>query len=169
MAGQNLFYRQEAGLSTHCATDLAKRIRKGEPQIRDSLMPEARCSMLLDHHPGAEMSNSMWSDEQPLGTSQPTETRFMTDLTFLRRAIRDSHGCSSQHVASISVHEASWKGVVEVFALERHSSAKYAYAWSYRNDSGKINYVAILDLPPVDSATDAVKAYLASNLQRSRT
>src|SRR5262245_5665999 len=105
----------------------------------------------------------MWSNEQVQSTSEPTGTRFITDLTFLRRAIRDSHGCSSQHVASISVHEASWKGVVEVFALERHPSAKYAYAWSYRNDAGKINYVAILDLPPIDSATDAVKAYLAAN------
>ncbi len=58
-----------------------------------------------------------------------------------------------------------WDGVVEVFQLSGHPQAKRCYAWSFSEDEGP-HYVAVLALPPVDSACTAVRAAIASGQQK---
>src|SRR5437879_5242712 len=95
----------------------------------------------------------------------------MNDLDKLEKAILDLHGCASMHTASIAVHETFqgktvWQGAVEVFSLPDHPKAKEAYAWSYETDAGETRYVAVLGVPPVNSAYDAVRAYIAAQIQK---
>ena len=83
----------------------------------------------------------------------------------LREAIRAMHGCESRHVASKPVREVfrgqtAWEGVVEEFDLIGHPKALTCYAWSYR-DGDRLEFVAVLALPPVDCAENAVKVVIA--------
>jgi hypothetical protein len=73
-------------------------------------------------------------------------------------------GCGSRHVESVPVKEMDggrtvWEGVVEVFRLADHPTAKLAYGWKQLN-----NHVCtvVLGLPPVDSAATAVRAKMAA-------
>jgi hypothetical protein len=95
----------------------------------------------------------------------------MNDLGKLKKAIFDLHGCNSAHAASISVHETFegktvWQGVVEIFSLVNHPKPKHAYAWSYKNDAGEVRHVAVLGVSPINSAYDAVRAYIVSESQK---
>jgi hypothetical protein len=92
----------------------------------------------------------------------------MTDRERLRQAIRNLHGVESTHPLSEPVHETFqgetvWEGVVEVFALKGHPKAGLAYAWSHETDDGKRCYVAVLGVPPIESAQDAVRASIAAD------
>ena len=76
------------------------------------------------------------------------------------------HGCEARHVGSKPVREEfqgqlAWEGIVEEFALTGHPKATTCYAWSYR-DGDRIEFVAVLALPPVDSPETAVKVAIAS-------
>ena len=52
-----------------------------------------------------------------------------------------------------------WEGVVEVFDLIDHPTAKRCYAWSHAIDgSTKRKFIAVLHQGPVDSPRNAVKA-----------
>jgi hypothetical protein len=91
----------------------------------------------------------------------------MTDRERLRKAIRDLHGADATHLRSEHVHETFqgqtvWEGIVEVFALKGHPSAELAYAWSHETDEGGRRYVAVLGVPPVNSAAEAVQASIAA-------
>src|SRR5437016_6523964 len=97
----------------------------------------------------------------------------MTDRDRLRKAIRDLNGVESTHVRSERVHETFqgqtvWEGVVEVFALKGHPKAGLAYAWSHETDEGGRRYVAVLGVPPIASAVDAVRASIAAETQRAK-
>jgi hypothetical protein len=62
------------------------------------------------------------------------------------------------------------KGLIEVFDLIDHPNAHRCYAWTYRNDEGRMQYAAVLGMPRVQSAHDAVKAAIADPLlTRERT
>ena len=58
-----------------------------------------------------------------------------------------------------------WDGVVELFELTGHPQAKRCYAWSFI-DNGEPRYVAVLELPPVNSPRAAVQAAIASGQQK---
>jgi hypothetical protein len=63
-----------------------------------------------------------------------------------------------------------WQGEVEVFNLRGHPKAKICYAWAHatgEDDQGK-RYVAVLELPPVDSAQTAVKAAIVDEVKNRR-
>ena len=95
----------------------------------------------------------------------------MTDIERLQKTILDVHGYKSKHSGSIAVHEkfegqTAWQGTVEVFELDGHRDAKFAYAWSYKADDGSTRYVAILGIPPVDSPGNAVRAYIVAQGQK---
>ena len=97
----------------------------------------------------------------------------MTEIERLQKAIRDLHGCDSTYLTSVPVRETfqgktAWEGIVEVFLLAYHVTAKRAYAWSYKADNGETRYVAVLGVPPVESALDAVRAYIASQAQQQK-
>jgi hypothetical protein len=92
-------------------------------------------------------------------------------ITKLKDAIRATHGCESLHVESVPVKEVfekqiAWEGTVEVFDLIGHPKAKRAYAWSYR-DGDKNKTIAVLEIPPVDSAQSAVKVAIAAKAKAS--
>ena len=92
----------------------------------------------------------------------------MNDLGSLQSAIRQLHGCESAHVESVLVHETFqgatvWDGVVEVFSLVGHPTARRCYAWNYQQDVGGTRYLAVLELPPVDSARRAVQVAIAAD------
>lgn len=91
----------------------------------------------------------------------------MSEQDRLRRAIRDLHGCESnfirsEHVRETFEGETVWEGDVEVFALLDHPKASVAYAWAHETDAGGKRYVAVLGLPPVKSAVDAVRASIVA-------
>lgn len=90
----------------------------------------------------------------------------------LRRAIRDLHGCDARWVESVPVMETFeghtvWEGVVEVFGLIGHPTAKRAYAWAHQTDAGTRRYVAVLHLGPVDSPQQAVQAAIVRESRRA--
>ena len=54
------------------------------------------------------------------------------------------------------------KGDVEAFTLLGHPKAQKAHAWSEGQDD-KERFFAVLELPPVKSATDAVRASIVAD------
>ena len=91
----------------------------------------------------------------------------------LRDAIRHTHGCESRYIETVPVKEdfkgqTAWKGDVEVFDLAGHPKARQCYAWGYRDDSGRWQYVAVLKLPPVDSPQKAIQVYMLSQHGRHK-
>jgi hypothetical protein len=90
----------------------------------------------------------------------------------LQKVIRATHGCGSRHFTTIPVTEkfrgkVAWQGEVEVFDLTGHPMARTCYAWSY-NDNGTMRTIAVLGLPPVDSAEDAVKTAIGSKARSNK-
>jgi hypothetical protein len=95
----------------------------------------------------------------------------MTHVERLQQAIRDLHGLDSEHVESVPVHETFqgktvWEGTVDVFRVRGHPRAERAYAWSYKADNGEIRHVAVLGVPPINSADDAVKASVMAHIEK---
>jgi hypothetical protein len=43
-----------------------------------------------------------------------------------------------------------------------------AYAWSYKTDDGETRYVAILGVPPINSALNAVQAYIVAEAKKQK-
>jgi hypothetical protein len=90
----------------------------------------------------------------------------------LRKAILDLHGCKAKWVESIPVKEVfegetAWDGVVEVFDLAGHPTAKRAYAWSHAlGHSRKRKFFAVLHQGPVNSAQDAVRASIVGEIRK---
>ena len=85
----------------------------------------------------------------------------------LQEAIRALHGCESHYVETVPVKEVFqgevvWWGEVEVFEICDRPSARRAYAWSHwkRTSDRGTTYLTILELPPVKSPQDAVRAAL---------
>jgi hypothetical protein len=60
-----------------------------------------------------------------------------------------------------------WRGDVEVFDLTGHPKAKRAYAWSHLegpNDQSE-RFVAVLEIPPVESAEKAVQVQIVKDVR----
>ena len=92
----------------------------------------------------------------------------------LQKAIVDLHGCKSTWVESVPVKEVfegetAWEGVVGVFDLQGHPTAKRCYAWSHEvENSKKRKFFAVLHTGPVKSAQDAVRAAIVSELRKNK-
>ena len=87
-------------------------------------------------------------------------------ITYLQDAIRSMHGCEAKysrtvHLQDVFQGEVTWDGFVRIFALINCPTAKHCFAWSYREGEA-IRTVAILEIPPVDSPENAVKAAIAA-------
>src|SRR6059058_6000708 len=99
----------------------------------------------------------------------------MTYIDELKDVIRRLHGCEAEHVETVSVKEVFqdrvvWQGEVEVFNIRGHHKAKRCYAWAHatgEGDRGK-RYVAVLELPPVDSAQTAVRAAIVDEARKQK-
>lgn len=86
----------------------------------------------------------------------------MSYVEELKKVIRQLHGCEADHAETVPVKEVFqgqtvWDGEVEVFNIRGHPKARRCYAWAHETDEGK-RYVAVLELPPVESAQTAVRA-----------
>lgn len=93
----------------------------------------------------------------------------------LKNVIRRLHDCEADHVRTQPVTETFqgqivWQGEVEVFNLRGHPKAKTCYAWAHAagEDDQDKRYVAVLELPPVDSAQSAVKAAIVDEVRNRR-
>ncbi len=99
----------------------------------------------------------------------------MDYIAELKAAIRNMHGCESEYVETVPVTETFngetiWNGDVEVFTIRGHPKARRAYAWSHateKNDQAR-RYVAVLELPPVESPETAVKVAVAAEIKNER-
>src|SRR5438445_6130979 len=92
-------------------------------------------------------------------------------ISALRQAIRRLHGCEGTYVESVAIHETFqgktiWNGEVQVFDLIGHPTASRCYAWSHATKGRKRRFVAVLHLPPVNSAVTAVRASIASDVRK---
>src|SRR5688500_14574078 len=79
----------------------------------------------------------------------------------LKKLILERYGSESEHIDSIFVVETDagelvWDGMVEVFELARHPRTKWCYAWNYKEE-GDEKFATVLQIPPVISATTAVR------------
>ena len=93
----------------------------------------------------------------------------------LQQVIFHLHKADSTWVESVPVREVFqgrviWEGQVEVFTLRNHPKAKRAYGWSHPEgpNNKEERFVAVLEIPPVDSAETAVKIAIAAEVKRSK-
>jgi hypothetical protein len=93
----------------------------------------------------------------------------------LRAAVEGQHGGRARFVEAVPVSEAFegrpvWEGVVHVFDLEGHPTATRAYAWSSPIEgSDRRRFHAVLGVPPINSAADAVRAAIVAGHRGRRT
>ena len=88
----------------------------------------------------------------------------------IAKAVEKYAECPAKHLESVVVVETFrgktvWEGVVEVFALLGHPTAKRAYGWNIGTDSAA-QYTAVLELPPVTSPNTAVQAAITASAKR---
>ena len=83
----------------------------------------------------------------------------------LKRAVEATHECKATLVESELVflnsgNAFAWDGVVAVFKLSKHSTAKICYAWGYSDETDE-DFVTVLGMPLIKSARAAVQAHMA--------
>ncbi len=87
-------------------------------------------------------------------------------LQNLKDAVTAMHGCDCEHSGTSRVVEAFegkivFDGSVETFTLSAHPQATLAFAWAFE-DQGEPRYLAVLNVPPINDPSDAVRAAIAS-------
>lgn len=93
----------------------------------------------------------------------------------LQNAVEQMHDCSAVHVATEAISETFqgqpvWDGVVHVFEITGHPEATRCYAWSSPvESSSKRRFYAVLEIPPVQSVQDAVRAAIVAEHRRGNT
>jgi hypothetical protein len=93
----------------------------------------------------------------------------------LRHAVEGMRNCKARLVQSVPIREqfkrkTVWEGVVHVFTLEAHPTASRAYAWSSPIEgSEKRRFFAVLQLPPITSPMEAVRAAIVQEHRSGRT
>ncbi|RWI99972.1 hypothetical protein [Mesorhizobium sp.] len=59
--------------------------------------------------------------------------------------------------------ERVWEGLVHVFDVQGHPKAKQAFAWSSPiEESTKRRFFAVLNIPPINTPIDAVRAAIVA-------
>ena len=93
-------------------------------------------------------------------------------LAQVQVAVSQLHNCGATYVKTVSVHEVFrgetvWQGDVEVFDLTGHPKAKRAYAWGHLDGEKdeRTRFVAVLEIPPVDSAQKAVQVQIVKDVK----
>jgi len=90
----------------------------------------------------------------------------------LQMVIQHLHHVDSKWLESVPVLETFqgktvWDGVVELFELLNHPKAKRCYAWS-DFDPKQEHLSAVLELPPVKNANDAVKVHIVQQARKGK-
>ena len=91
-------------------------------------------------------------------------------LQKLSQAVASLHGCDCSHSATsrvVELYEGQkvFDGNVETFILSGHPKASEAFAWAFHNGT-EPQYLAILNVPPINDPSDAVRAAIASGAFR---
>lgn len=87
----------------------------------------------------------------------------------LHRAVETLHGCAATplHIEPVRLDfqgERVWEGLVHVFELHKHPKADRAFAWSSPVEgTQRRKFYAVLAVPPVNTAEDAVKASIVAD------
>ena len=96
-------------------------------------------------------------------------------LARLQVSVSQLHNCGAVWRESVPVHElfrgkTLWQGDVEVFDLTGHPKAKRAYGWSHPegDDNKGERFVAVLEIPPVESPETAVKMAIYSDIKNGK-
>ncbi len=90
----------------------------------------------------------------------------------LEKAILELHGYNSKGVESVPVKEVFegetvWAGVVEVFDLLNHPTAKRVYVWSHEIEgSKKRKFYTVLHQGKIDSPEKAVRAAIIQDYKK---
>jgi hypothetical protein len=98
----------------------------------------------------------------------------MNDQDALKEAVKRLHVCDAKFIESVDVVETFrgqtvWAGSVSVFDLIGHPKAKRCYAWNHKDgkDDKQTRFVAVLELPPVNSPLTAVRAAIVSQHKKN--
>ena len=88
----------------------------------------------------------------------------------IKYAVEKNIGNITRHVTSTPVIEVFegdliWEGVVETFDVDCNPHVKRCYGFTYREDDS-LGYATIAETDEVNSPKMAVKAFVASRLQR---
>ena len=92
----------------------------------------------------------------------------------LREAVERLHGGRARlrEIAPVVERfrdQVVWEGAVHVFDLEGHAKATVCYAWTSPVGEGEQRrYYAVLGLPPVKSAADAVRVSIVADKKANR-
>ena len=85
------------------------------------------------------------------------------------------HNCGATWRETVPVHEVFrgetvWQGDVEVFDLAGHPKAKHCYAWSHLDGAKdeRTRFVAVLEIPPVESAETAVRVQIVKDSKKGK-
>ncbi len=94
----------------------------------------------------------------------------MNYVAELGATIQRIHQCTAAHSRTETVRETAdgrvlFEGKVEVFALLGHDRALRCYAWGHLHDGGQWEVTTVLAIPPVISASSAVLAAIAAEIQ----
>src|SRR5947208_11818083 len=96
------------------------------------------------------------------------------EMTDLQSAIERMHGGAATLSQSVPVRETFegapvWEGVVHIFKLAGHPTARRAYAWSSPIEgSSKRRFFAVLHQPPINSPQAAVRAAIVAERQAEK-
>ena len=90
-------------------------------------------------------------------------------------AVSQLHNCGATWRETVPVHavfqgKTVWQGDVEVFDLRGHPKAKRAYAWSHLDGANdeRTRFVAVLKIPPVESAETAVRVQIVKDFKAKK-
>ena len=96
-------------------------------------------------------------------------------LAQVQVAVSQLHNCGAIWRKTVPVHEVFrgetvWQGDVEVFDLHGHAKAKRAYARSHLDGKkdGRTRFVAVLEIPPVESAETAVRVQIVKDVKAKK-
>ncbi len=95
----------------------------------------------------------------------------MTEKNNLKKAVEGLHNCKAKlrdkvHLIEEFKKQKVWDGLVYVFDIQYHPKATVCYAWSSPIEgSNKRKFYAVLGVPPVNSAQDAVRAAIVSDFK----
>jgi hypothetical protein len=92
----------------------------------------------------------------------------------LRTAVENMHSCRAwldhpEPIQETFLGQMAWEGVVHIFNLDGHPNATRCYAWSSPIDgSDRRRFYAVLGVPPINSAADAVRAAIVADRKAGR-
>lgn len=99
----------------------------------------------------------------------------MPEVKELAAFVESQHGGTAHIREVVTVSEEFrgqpvWQGIVHVFDLEGHPTASVCYAWSLPVEgSDRRRFYAVLGVPPINSAADAVRAAIVADRKAGRS